>query len=86
MRRFGLLCVLLTISAPASGNVTLNIPSPIVPEARSQYPFSLDLGLTTSAGTQSLVGYNLYLQVTGGSGLTITGVQHGQQSSGQRYF
>ena len=66
--------------------MTLNIPSPIVPEARSQYPFSLDLGLTTGAGTQSLVGYNLYLQVTGGSGLTITGVGTGSNRPANAIF
>jgi uncharacterized protein (DUF2141 family) len=77
----------LTISTPASGNVTLNIPSPIVPETFSQqYPFSLDLGLTTSAGTQSLVGYDLYLEVAGSSGLTITGVGTGSNHPANAIF
>ena len=70
MRRFILVCVLVGVCMPASGNVTLGIPSPgsILPAN-----FSLDLPLTASSGTQSLAGYDLYLQITSGSGLTITG-------------
>ena len=45
---------------------------------------SLDLGFVFTATdvSQNLVGYNLYLQVTGGSGLTITGAGAGTDPFG----
>ena len=78
MRRFGLVCLFVAVCSPVSGNVLLTIPSRIVPpnlSANNASTFSLDLGLTVPSGSQALVSYDLSLQVTGGSGLSITGTE-----------
>ena len=80
MRRFGLVCLFVAVCSPVCGNVLLTIPSRIVPpnlSANSASTFSLDLGLTVPSGSQALVSYDLSLQVTGGSGLSITGTGSG---------
>jgi hypothetical protein len=79
MRRFGLVCLFVAVCSPVCGNVLLTIPSRIVPPnlSNSASTFSLDLGLTVPTGSQALVSYDLSLQVTGGSGLSITGTGSG---------
>ena len=68
----------------ASGEVILNIPSQIVPPSSSAEDVSFDVGfvLTAPDVSQDLVGYDLYLEVTGGDGLSITGVGAGSNPLG----
>jgi hypothetical protein len=68
----------------ASAEVILNIPSQIVPPSTSPTDLSLGLGFAVTAPdvSQDLLGYDLYLQVTGGSELSITGVGAGNDPLG----
>ena len=85
MKRFWFVVFPLTICSaacfPASAGVVLNVPSEIVPIPSSATDLALDLTFSLTAPTvgQSLVGYDLYLTLAGGSGggLTITGVGTG---------
>ena len=62
----------------------MNIPSQFVPPSSSAQDVALNVGfvLTAPDVSQNLVGYDLFLQVTGGSGLSITGVGAGSDLLG----
>ena len=66
--------------------VILNIPNDIAALLASPATLSLDLSFVFTAPdvSQNLVGYDLYLQVTGGSGLSITGVGAGRRPVGHQ--
>jgi hypothetical protein len=79
MARFCVVLMAVAMCSSAGAGVILNIPSAIVPPPVAPYDFSLDLGFSVSAPTvsQALTGYDLYLQLAGGTGLSITGVGTG---------
>jgi hypothetical protein len=84
MRSFLFVLIAIAACCSASAEVMLNIPSQIVPPSRSAIDLSLDLGfvLTAPDVSQDLVGYDLFLQVTGGNGLSITGAGAGSDLLG----
>ncbi len=81
MRGFLFVVFAAAACGSASAEVILNIPSQIVPPSSST---QLNLGfvLTAPDVSQDLVGYDLYLEVAGGSGLSITGVGAGSDPLG----
>ena len=68
-----------TAACSAGESIILNIPSVIVPPSSSPTDISLDVGfvLTAPDVSQQLIAYDLYPIVTGGDGLSITGVGTG---------
>ncbi len=68
----------------AGAEVILNIPSQIVPPSSSAEAVPLKPGfvLTAPDVSDDLVGYDLYLEVSGGNGLSITGVGAGSDPLG----
>ena len=78
----------VAICSSASAGVILNVPGEIVPPPVSPYNFSLDLGFLLTAPTvsQPLAAYDLTLQVSGGSGLSITGVGTGSDLPANAVF
>jgi hypothetical protein len=92
MRRvFFLALIVATCSGAAlsaSAGVMLNIPSQIVPVpfSTTNYEFDLTFSLTAPTVSQSLQGYDLYLTIAGGSGLTITGVATGSNVPADAVF
>jgi hypothetical protein len=74
------LFVLLAAAAcAANAEIILNIPSVIVPPSSAPTDLSLDVTFTLTAPdvSQQMIGYDLYPIVTGGNGLSITGVGTG---------
>ena len=84
MRGFLFVVFAAAACGSASAEVILNIPSQIVPPSSSPQDVSFDVGfvLTAPDVSQDLVGYDLYLEVAGGSGLSITGVGAGSDLLG----
>ena len=84
MRRLLFVVFATAACCPASAEVILNVPNDIVPPSASPTTLSLDLTFVFTAPdvSQNLVGYDLFLQVTGGTGLTITGAGAGTDPFG----
>jgi len=65
---------LLAVPAFASAAITLNIGSTTLSESAGVQNFTLDVRFTNDGASSPMVGYDVALQITGGSGLTITGM------------
>jgi hypothetical protein len=79
MMKTCLFVLLAAVACSASAGIIVNIPSQFVPPSSAPTDISLDASFTLTAPTvsQPLIGYDLFLGVTGGSGFQITGVGTG---------